>query len=114
MLLMVISSCKKDDENSAANSELVGTWVENPSIEQFTFIFESSGQGSFQVKNCDTNKVYETDSFTYVFNSKTNEILFSGFTDLTIAYIKFNNKTSIHVYNDASYTDEWSLEMYKQ
>ncbi len=113
MLLMTISSCKDDDENSAANSELVGTWAEKPSIEQFTFTFNSNGQGSFQIKNCNTNNVLKTESFSYIFDSKTNEILFSGFREYDIAYVKFFNKTSIRLYPDTSYTNG-SEELFKQ
>lgn len=107
-------SCKKDDTDNATNANLVGTWAEKPSIEQFTLTFNSNGQGSFQIKNCNTNNVLETESFSYVFDSKTNEILFSGFSEYSIAYVKFFNKTSIRLYTDASYTDDLSEEMYKQ
>lgn len=113
MLFTVLSSCKKDDENSVANTALIGTWAESPSIEQFTFTFKSNGQGTFQIKNCTTNKVEGTESFTYVFDSKTNEILFSGFSEGSIGYVKFISMTSIRLYNNASYTDDWTEEMYK-
>jgi len=114
MLLTVLSSCKKDDENSVVNADLVGTWAEEPSVEQFTFVFESNGQGSFQIKNCNTNIVEEVVSFTYVFNSKTSEILFSGFYSFSNSYIKFLSTTTIQFYRDVSFTDSWSKEMYKQ
>jgi hypothetical protein len=114
ILLTAFSSCEKDDSDNATSSDLVGTWAEKPSIEQFTFIFDSNGQGIFQIKNCTTNKVLETESFAYVFNTKTNEIKFSGFDEVSIAYVKFLSKTSIRLYNDAAFTGGWDEEMYKQ
>ena len=109
MVLTVLSSCKKDDDNS----DLIGTWAENPSIEQVTFTFGSNGQAILQVKNCDTNTIIRAEVHMYVFDSKTNGITFSSF-DINPAYVKFIGKTSIRLYQDAAYGDAWSEEMYKQ
>jgi hypothetical protein len=109
ILLTAFSSCKKDDPDNDTNSDLIGTWAEKPSIEQFIFIFGSSGQGTFQVKNCTTNQILETDSFTYVFDSKTNKIDFLGLSDMKSGYITFFGKTSLRID-----FDKWSEELYKQ
>jgi hypothetical protein len=113
MFLTFLSSCISDDENDTANSDIVGIWSEVPSIEQFTYTFNSNGQGTFQVKNCDTNELkHSTETFTYSFDAKRNKIAFSGW-DISALYVKFISKTSIQLYTDAAFTDG-GLVYYKQ
>jgi hypothetical protein len=114
IFLTVLSSCKRDDENDTNNSAIVGIWSEAISEEQFTYTFNSNGQGFFQVKDCNTNEIQEAVTFTYSFDEKINKILLSGFYDISSCYVKFISKTSIQLYHDAAYTDFWSFVMYKQ
>jgi hypothetical protein len=114
MFLTVLSSCTSDDEKDTKNSDIVGIWSEAISEEQFIYIFNSNGQGLFQVKNCNTNELEETVTFTYRFDEKRNKITLSGFQNISFCYVRFISKTSIQLYYDAAYTDEWSFVMYKQ
>jgi hypothetical protein len=114
VILTSISSCKKDDEVNIPNSDLIGTWAEKPSLEQFTYIFKTNGKGDFLVKNCDTNETLGTEAFTYNFDSKTNAISIVSGSDSRIIYVKFISKTTIRLYNDATYSDILSEELFKQ
>ena len=113
IVLTVLSSCKKDD-NSTSNPSIVGTWAEKPSTDQFTLIFNSNGTGSYQIKDCINNYIHETGSFTYVFNSTTNLIAFSGDITLSIGYLPYLNNTSFKMYRDAAFTKPFAGEFFRQ
>lgn len=112
MLFTVLLSCKKD-EDSATNA-LVGTWKEKSSSEQMIFTFNSSGGGTYQMYNANTNKTIESESFTYVFDSQANKLTMKWSGDTKIGYVKFISSTSIQIFNDAAYSNEWTFVMIKQ
>ena len=68
-----LSSCSKDDDmKKNGNSLILGTWAEEPSVEQFIVTFKADGSGVWDCVSDGTKE--EPNNFTYIFDSETMDL----------------------------------------
>lgn len=114
VLCVGFTSCSKsDDEPSSNYISIVGTWAEDPSVEQFVYTFNSDGSGKCEIYNGTT--LESSSSFHYKVDGNKLESTDEGETaTMTITELTDTKLvlTSTYVENGKTQTDTFVL--YKQ